>query len=92
MAHYMITWSFPPDSRNEAIHRFSEGSAMNPPKGVTHLGRWHAAQGGLGWGVVEAKDPKDIAKWLIQWSDVIEYDITPVLSDEELGEVVQSMG
>ena len=90
MAHYMITWNLAAENRNEAIKRFAEGSAMEPPAGVTHIGRWHAAEGGLGWGVVEAADPKDIAKWLILWSDIIDYDVTAVISDEELGEVFES--
>jgi hypothetical protein len=92
MAQYMITWTLPSDNRDEAIRRFSEGSAMQPPAGVTHLGRWHAAGGGLGFGVVETDDPKAIAKWLVQWTDIIEYEVVPVISDEELGEVFQTLG
>ena len=46
MAKYMITWELPPEVRNEAISRFMDGTSMQPPDGVSVLGRWFLATGG----------------------------------------------
>ncbi len=87
MAKYMIAWELPKENRNEAIDRFMEGSRLQPPDGVTHIDRWHSAAGGLGWGIAEADDPKHIADWIHNWSDLIDYEVYPILNDEEMGEV-----
>jgi hypothetical protein len=92
MAKYMIRWNWPPEHRNEVIKRFTEGSAMQPPDGLSVVGRWHAAAGGGGWGVLETDDPKTIADWFLHWSDVLSYEATPVIPDEELGEMLQKHG
>ncbi len=85
MAKYMIAYDLSKENRNEAIKRFVDGKAMQPPEGVTDLGRWHAAGGRLGWAVAETDDPKHLADWVMSWSDIIDYEIHPVISDEELG-------
>lgn len=92
MATYMTVYHLSADNRNEAIARFLEGTAMQPPEGVTHVARWHSAGGGIGWGVADTDDPKLIADWLMQWSDIIEYEIYPVISDEEFGEIMVKHG
>jgi len=91
MAKYMITWRLPAETRNVALKRFMEGSAMQPPEGVTHISRWHGVSG-LGWGVVETDDPKNIADWLLRWTDLISYDVFPVITDEEIGALLQKHG
>ncbi len=48
MAQYMVTYNLPGENRNEAIKRFAEGSAMQPPEGATSVGRWHAVDGNIG--------------------------------------------
>lgn len=92
MAKYMVSWQFPGDNRNEAIERFTEGSRMQPPEGVVHIARWHSVEGDAGWGVVETSDPKHLADWLLHWSDLLSYQVTPVISDEELGELFKKHG
>ena len=92
MAKYIVAWDLPPEHRNEAIGRFMEGSAMQTPDGLAVLGRWHAVGGVVGWCVVETDDPKIMADWLVLWIDLFTYDITPVLDDEELGELYQKHG
>ena len=92
MAKYMITWDIPSANRNEAFARFMEGSAMQPPDSVNVLTRWHGAGTNMGWSVVETDDPKSIADWLLSWNNLITYDLTPVLADEEIGEIASKHG
>jgi len=92
MACYMVTYQLPAANRNEAIKRFTDGSALQAPEGAKDLGRWHSANGRTGWSVVETDDPKILADWLLRWTDIISYDIEPVISDEEIGSLFQKHG
>ena len=92
MATYMITWRLPPATRNESIKRFMNTDARRAPEGLTELSRWHAARGDGGYTVVETDHPKNITNWLLQWSDLLSYEVEPVITDEELGELFQKHG
>ena len=92
MAKYMITWRLPPATRNEAIKRFMSTDARRAPEGLKELGRWHGARGDGGYLVVETDDPKFITNWLLKWSDLLPYEVEPVITDEELGELFQKHG
>jgi hypothetical protein len=91
MAKYMVTWQLPHESRNEAIKRFSVDS-IRPPKGVKTLGQWHKASFGGGYSVVETNDPKLITEWVIRFSDIVPYEVAPVITDEEIGELIKKHG
>ena len=85
MATYMVTYELPYVNRNEAIKRFVNGDALQDPAGAKTIARWHAAGGKIGWIAVETDDPAIITAWFLLWTDIMDYDITPVVSDEELG-------
>lgn len=93
MSVYMVRYTLSSANRNSAINRFmTNEAALTPPEGVTSLARWHSVEGNGGWNIVDAPDPKSIADWVLHWSDVMSYDVTPVVSDEELGELFQKHG
>jgi hypothetical protein len=43
-----------------------------------------------GFDLLETDDPKKLAEFSFMWSDLMELKITPVLDDQELGEVLQN--
>ena len=92
MATYMVTYELPHTNRNEAIKRFVSGEAMQDPAGAKTTARWHSVGGKIGWFVVETDDPSIMTAWLLQWTDIIDYDITPVIGDETLGEALAKAG
>jgi hypothetical protein len=85
---FMTTWSLTPDQQKEATARFLQ-TGGGPPAGVTMLGRWHAA--GAGWVLAETDNAKALFEWLAQWSDLLEFSVTPVLEDAEAAEVFQKI-
>ncbi len=91
MAKYMVTYTLQSENRNEAIKRFGT-DAINAPEGVTQLGQWHSVARGGGYGLVETDDPAKITGWILKWSDIISYEIEPVLTDEEMGAQFQAAG
>ena len=84
---FHITYEFSPHDRNDAQKRFKETGAP-PPDGVTMHGRWHSAGGHVGFVVAESSDAVAIGKWMQSWTDMLSFEITPVLTDEEVAQVI----
>ena len=74
-------------NRDVTEERFKATGAA-PPDGVKLLGRWHDACGMHGFMISEASSAVDIAKWCREWTDVMEFEATPVISDEELASIM----
>lgn len=90
MGLYMVRYRLTSANRNEAIHRFmTNEAAMTAPAGSTSIARWHSVEGNGGWNVVETDNPAALADWTLQWSDLLSYEVTPVIGDEELGALFQ---
>ena len=51
------------------------------------LGRWHLA-GGKGVVIAETSDAVAIANWLQDWTDLLSFEVTLVLNDEEIMSVM----
>lgn len=85
--HFVINYELTPETRDEAQARFKAGGGL-PPDGATMLARWHYAQGLGGFLIAESSDPVAIATWMQDWTDVLTFDITPILTDEEVQRVI----
>ena len=77
--------------RNEAIQRFLKKGGQ-PPKGAKLLGRWTAADFSHGFDLLESDDPKALTQFALEWSDLMEQQITPVVEDRDLLEVLKATG
>ena len=84
---FHITYKISSERRNESQKRFKETGAP-PPAGVKMTGRWHCAQGLKGFIVAESADAAAIARWMQDWTDVLSFEVTPVITDEELARVI----
>lgn len=90
---FMLTFAMRPETkgRDEAIARFKKTGGQ-PPKGARLLGRWTAADFSGGFDLLESDDPKALTEFSLQWSDVMDLRLVPVVEDAELGEVLQRNG
>jgi uncharacterized protein DUF3303 len=90
---FILTFHIKPETkgRDEAIARFKETGGL-PPKGVKLLGRWTAADFSGGFELLESDDSKALTELALQWSDLMELRIVPVVEDAELTEVLQRGG
>ncbi len=89
---FMLTFKWTPDtkSRAEAVSRFLK-TGGKPPEGATLLGRWTRADFSGGYDLLESDDPKALFEFALQWSDVMQLEITPVLEDEVAGPILAKM-
>jgi hypothetical protein len=90
---FMLTFSLKPESkgRDEAIARF-QATGGQPPQGVTMLGRWTAADFSGGFDLLESDDAAALTEFSLQWSDLMELKLVPVIEDAQLAGVLQRMG
>jgi len=84
---YMTTWNISEDNYADAVARFKEADPT-PPKGVTMIGRWHAMGTGYGFALFDVDDPIAFTKFIMQWSDLVSQEVTPVVTDEEAAQAM----
>jgi Protein of unknown function (DUF3303) len=84
---FHITYTITPANRNAAQQRLKATGGL-PPAGVTMLSRWHCAQGLKGFVLAESTDAEAIAKWIQAWDDLLIFEVTPVITDEQIARVI----
>ena len=87
---YAVSWTGLPVTRNPATERFLK-TGGRPPEGVKMLGRWHDVGRISGIAIAEADDATLIAKWALEWNDLFEFQIRPVMTDEQAGPLLAQM-
>ena len=86
---FIVSWKLPKGSVVDVEKRFLETGGQ-PPAGVSMLGRWHGMSGG-GVLIAETSDAKALYSWLAYWNDLLEFETTPCLEDDEAGQVLGSL-
>lgn len=76
-------WRIASGNRNAVIERFAK-TAGQPPEGIKLLGRWHDVANGTGISISEADDASAMARWVLEWSDLMDMEVHPALNDEQL--------
>lgn len=90
---FMLTFTIPSDQnqRNESIARFKTTGGQ-PPQGAKLLGRWTQLDMSKVYVLVESDDPKALAGYAIDWSDLLEVETVPVMEDQDLSDVLTRVG
>lgn len=87
---FIVTYPLTCHAYKERISRFLETGAQ-PPEGVKLHGRWVTASHSKGFMLVEAEDPKPLFRWTAEWSDLINFEIEPVLTDDEAAPILKEL-
>lgn len=87
---FMVTFPLTHRNYKQRVSRFLETGAP-PPEGVTLVGRWFTASHSKGFMLVETDDPKTIFKWTSQWCDLMDFQVEPVLTDEEAAPILAEL-
>ena len=84
---FMVLWEVHEDKRHDVLQGFSEMTAADDAddlgENVKLIGRWHDLVGFTGVAICEASDPTAVQRWLLNWNEVIDVEVRPVLDDEE---------
>ena len=83
----MIHWQIHHDKRHDVLtawagmdlddYRTQQGAAIKV------LGRWHDLINLTGVAICDTDDAEALALWLMKWNAVCDFEIVPVLDDEE---------
>lgn len=90
---FMVTFTIPSDKqrRDEAIARFKKTGGQ-PPQGAKLLSRWTQLDMSKVYVLLESDDPKALAGYALDWSDLLEVETAPVMEDQILSDVLQRVG
>jgi hypothetical protein len=87
---YMVTFALTTVGYKERIARFLETGAP-PPEAVTMHGRWFTLGHDRGFMIAETDEPAAIYEWVSWWGDLIDFEVHPVIGDEEVAAVLSRL-
>ena len=85
---FMITYKTSLPTNRAGQERFKSTGGAPPPSGVQKIASYHYADGSGGFTIAETSDAVALGSWAHQWTDVIALDVRPVLTDEQIGQVL----
>lgn len=84
---FLSIYRWSPGNRDAIVARFKETGGA-PPPGVKLLQRWTDVAGGRGFTLTESDDAAASAAYCYAWTDLISFEIVPVINDEQLAKVL----
>jgi len=78
------------DRDAKAVYRRFRDQGRMMPDGLTYVGSWIEANFGRCFQVMECNDARLLQDWLLNWSDLMECEIVPVVPSDQTRELVQS--
>jgi len=73
----------------KAVYRRFRDQGRMMPDGLRYVGSWIEANFDRCFQLMECSDARLLQEWVINWSDLTEFEIVPVVPSEETREVVQ---
>jgi len=86
---FMVIERFRDRDAKAVYRRFREQGRMTP-EGLTYVGSWIEANFDRCFQLMECDDARLLQDWLLNWSDLMECEIVPVVPSNETRELVQS--
>ena len=68
--------------------RFKERGRM-APEGLTYVGSWIEANFDRCFQLMECDDASLFQKWVIQWQDLVDFEIIPVVESKQTAKVIE---
>jgi hypothetical protein len=71
-----------------AVYRRFREKGRLAPEGLTYVGSWIEANFDRCFQLMECDDARLLQQWMLQWQDLVEFEIIPVVPSKETVEVV----
>lgn len=75
----------------KAVYRRLRDAGRGTPEGLTYVGSWIEAGFGRCFQLMECEDARLLQRWVAQWSDLIEFEIVPVVPSAETREAIEPL-
>jgi hypothetical protein len=79
---FMVVETFRGQDPKPIYQRLQEDGRMMP-EGLTYIDSWIADDFSRCFQLMECDDQKLFHQWIAQWSDLMEFDIVPVMTSDE---------
>ncbi len=71
-----------------AVYRRAQQEGRMLPDGLTYVGSWVEANFRRCFQLMECDDPRLFQQWVVQWQDLVEFEIVPVVPSKETLEAI----
>ena len=94
---FMVTWIIPDgEARHDTLKIFSDMSAEDDQAlmgdSLSLIGRWHEPVSMTGVAIFESDNAAAVGNYILNWNNVCDCDVAPVLDDEETRALGRSRG
>ena len=79
---FMVVERFKGGDAVPVYRRFREQGRL-APEGLTHVSSWVNDDFTICFQVMESIDPRLLEKWMSRWSDLVEFEVHPVMTSKE---------
>jgi Domain of unknown function (DUF3303) len=86
---YMVIERFKPDTGAEIYRRFRERGRMLP-EGLEYVSSWIDLSFKTCWQLMQTEDYALFDEWIANWRDLVDFEIVPVRTSAEAGEMMNS--
>lgn len=86
----MVVERFKNDKTKDIYRRFQEKGRMMP-EGLRYIDSWVEVNFGRCFQLMECDDLRLFQQWVLEWEDLGEFEIIPVVSSKETMEVITKM-
>jgi hypothetical protein len=72
----------------KAVYRRASEKGRLMPDGLSYLESWVETNFDRCFQLMECEDPRLFQQWVIQWHDLVEFEIIPVVSSKDTAETM----
>jgi len=87
---FMVIEKFRNKDALAVYRRFRERGRIMPD-GLKYVGSWIEANFDRCFQLMECDDAREFQQWVIQWNDLIDFEIVPVISSKDTMETIGPM-
>jgi len=88
---YMVIEHFHPGKVKELYKRFDEKGRM-APEGVNYINSWIDSDVKKCYQIMESPSEDKLKEWINNWSDIVDFEVVPVITSAEAKEKVLGGG
>jgi hypothetical protein len=86
---YMVIERFENQDAGPVYRRFRDKGRMLP-EGLEYLSSWVDVKLERCFQIMETSDPKLMAEWIGNWSDIVEFEVVPVMSSADAARAMEA--
>ena len=86
---FMVIEKFRNQDAKTVYARFHEEGRLMPDE-LTFVGSWVTADLGRCFLIVEGDEVTALQRWAAEWSDLVEFEILPVVTGEQVSEALRA--